>query len=49
MRKFRGQALIEYALLLGLVITVVGVALLAFNGTLSSLFSTLNDKITSAL
>jgi Flp pilus assembly pilin Flp len=49
MRKFRGQALIEYGLLLVLVVGIVVLALAVFGGTLGQLFSTINSQITAAV
>jgi Flp pilus assembly pilin Flp len=49
MRKFRGQALIEYGLLLVLVVAIVVAALAVFGSTLTDLFSSINTKIADAL
>jgi Flp pilus assembly pilin Flp len=49
MRKFRGQALIEYGLLLVLVVGIVVAALLVFGSTLTDLFTGINAKIQGAL
>jgi Flp pilus assembly pilin Flp len=49
MRKFRGQALIEYGLLLVLVVAIVVAALAVFGSTLTDLFSSINSKIADAL
>jgi Flp pilus assembly pilin Flp len=49
MRKFRGQALIEYGLLLVLVVGIVVAALLVFGSTLGGLFDTINSKISGAV
>jgi Flp pilus assembly pilin Flp len=49
MRKFRGQALIEYGLLLVLVVAIVVAALTVFGDTLNNLFSSINEKISTAL
>jgi Flp pilus assembly pilin Flp len=49
MRKFRGQALIEYGLLLALVVGIVVVAVGLFGTALTALFSQITSKITSGL
>ena len=49
MRKFRGQALVEYGLLLVLVVSIVVGALVLFGSTLTTLFDGINTKISNAL
>ena len=49
MRKFRGQALVEYGLLLVLVVGIVVGALVLFGSTLTTLFNGINSQIAAAL
>ena len=49
MRKFRGQALIEYGLLLALVVGIVVTFVTLFGGTLTTLFSNIVSGINVTL
>ena len=49
MRKFSAQGLVEYGLLVALVVVIVAAALVVFGSTLSTMFVTINTKISNAV
>lgn len=49
LRDERGVSALEYAILAGMIVVVVGGALGAFGDTLGEAFSTLGGKVTSAV
>ena len=49
LRDERGVSALEYAILAGMIVVVVGVALTNFGDTLSAAFDTLGDAVTTAV
>lgn len=49
LRDERGVSALEYAILAGMIVVVVGVALTSFGETLSDAFETLGTAVTTAV